>query len=703
MTFVSFASATVTENNYIRYGIIENDGSMTMTSNPIDNSNFLSFVCSSPSCSSVAGALFTNPTNIPSSSIPITYPSILINPNGYGLYFYKSGYIPFEAWQDYADPVLAPDYIDYLARKRTCEIPMSNLQVSYNYSNGVLTTNVDVGSPLNHSGSLNYVPVAILSEYSTDVKVNLTVTGSSGYSEVQNANINFSDKKAFVFNNAIGSGIYNVAINAYTNDGKCLNNGTASTRSINITGFVVNDTIAPSINVISPANTTYITNPVLVSFSATDNVAVSSLWFYNGTRNVSYSAPINLTLVNGSYNFIFYANDSSGNLNSTSTSFSVNISSGGNITNDTTAPGSVTGLYVINTTNTSASFGWTNPLDADFNGTIVYLNGVYNRTLGNGINQTTFSGLNPNTNYTITINTLDTSGNVNGINVSLSVFTNANTGDITPPGVTIISPTNTTYSSSNIVFNVSLNEFGLVAFTLDNGVTNHSMSSIDNLHFNYSASGLANGGYTFRVYAADFANNLNYTESKVFTVNSSIADTTAPGSVTNLRNVSSTNTTISWNWTNPGDFDFNGTRVYVDNVFVIKLAPGIQSYIGSGFLANTSHTITINTLDIAGNVNGTNLTNSAYTTANSGGSGGDDDNNGHDSKARNYTIMSYGQDGSINKIIYGTSDDSGTIFLNSKETAKEFNWWPWIIFFLILEIIIVLLLIFVASRKKKRK
>lgn len=79
-----------------------------------------------------------------------------------------------------------------------------------------------------------------------------------------------------------------------------------------------------SINVISPQNTTYNTNSILVNFSASDDIAVSSQWFNNGSANITYSSPVTLNLSNGNYHFIFYANDSTNNIISQDVYFNVN-------------------------------------------------------------------------------------------------------------------------------------------------------------------------------------------------------------------------------------------------------------------------------------------------------------------------------------------------------------------------------------------
>ncbi|PIR38127.1 MAG: hypothetical protein COV34_02295, partial [Candidatus Zambryskibacteria bacterium CG10_big_fil_rev_8_21_14_0_10_42_12] len=97
--------------------------------------------------------------------------------------------------------------------------------------------------------------------------------------------------------------------------------------------------------------------------------------------------------------------------------------------------------------------------------------------------------------------------------------------DTTPPSVTINVPENTTYTSSSISFNVSLNENGTAWFSLDGGVNNLTMDTVDNQNFNYTNSSIADGSYTFNAYANDTAGNNNYTESITFNVNTLLPPT----------------------------------------------------------------------------------------------------------------------------------------------------------------------------------
>lgn len=94
---------------------------------------------------------------------------------------------------------------------------------------------------------------------------------------------------------------------------------------------------------------------------------------------------------------------------------------------DTTPPASVSGLGVASKGKTWIKWLWTNPSDSDFAYNIIYINGVNVANISeNNYNAT---GLIPNTEYTIIINTKDFSGNINYTNISNSQYTLADEDD----------------------------------------------------------------------------------------------------------------------------------------------------------------------------------------------------------------------------------------------------------------------------------
>lgn len=79
---------------------------------------------------------------------------------------------------------------------------------------------------------------------------------------------------------------------------------------------------------------------------------------------------------------------------------------------DSTAPGRVQGLTVDDLTATAVTLSWTNPTDPDLATVVVQRSGTTVATLENGETTYTDTGLQPNTPYTYSVFTRDTSGNV---------------------------------------------------------------------------------------------------------------------------------------------------------------------------------------------------------------------------------------------------------------------------------------------------
>src|SRR3989344_8084919 len=93
--------------------------------------------------------------------------------------------------------------------------------------------------------------------------------------------------------------------------------------------------------------------------------------------------------------------------------------------------------------------------------------------------------------------------------------------DPTPPIITINFPANNAFYKSALNFNVSLNENGSVIYSLNGGINNKSMTGSEKspfgLNFNATNNSIADGTYTFQVYANDTTGNKNYTAATQFT------------------------------------------------------------------------------------------------------------------------------------------------------------------------------------------
>src|SRR3989339_823746 len=108
----------------------------------------------------------------------------------------------------------------------------------------------------------------------------------------------------------------------------------------------------------------------------------------------------------------------------------------------------------------------------------------------------------------------DTAGN---INESQSVTF---TVDTILPNVTINTPLNTTYTTANIIFNVTANDSSGIetcVYSLDNAL-NVSMTNLTASDWNSTNSSMTSGSHNVKFYCNDTAGNINGSESVTFTV-----------------------------------------------------------------------------------------------------------------------------------------------------------------------------------------
>ncbi len=185
------------------------------------------------------------------------------------------------------------------------------------------------------------------------------------------------------------------------------------------------------------------------------------------------------------------------------------------------------------------------------------------------------------------------------------------------------SSTNNDLDSTVPTGSQSGNKYIIPGITYTIGGYNYSWTAIGN-HTNESTylwnlSGIAEqSNVDLRCRAIDLAGSNTYSDYSAMNYNLTIAstpppDTTPPAAVTNLNETSTGTTWIYWAWTNPGDSDFSEAIIYVDGSNILNTSNAY--YNATGFSCNTTHNITINTKDTTGNVNTTNVMDSAVTLA----------------------------------------------------------------------------------------
>jgi len=450
---ISFASAIVYENNFIKYAILEDDGSTNYTSIPIPGANIVGYNCTSLRCATVSGLLFSS---IPITGINMTiaYPTLLQNPNGYGIYVYKEGYISDEINSTYNGTGNEVDADDFLAKKRNCNSSIQSSSVSS--SNGTLSVIANVLSPINNSGLLDYTPTELLNYYSVNVSVSFNVSGNQSYFSALNLSIPFSGIKSALFSNNVSDGEYNITITATPNDAICLNSLSVSSLISNFTSTGANNSISNSTNItstvpesISNLNLTYLTNSTAIfNWTNPSSNFNGTLIYLNGTNIYNLTSIINSTILPGltqntTYNLTIYTfNDFGINWTAISNIFTtLTNTQAANLTNSTN-PGQMllTILSPLNQTYNISSITFNISLNNPGSAIFSINNGA--NTSMTALNSTylyyNYTGL-TNGSYTFNVFANDSFGNQNFSSVIFSVLLPSNS----------TSSTNSTNSTSD--------------------------------------------------------------------------------------------------------------------------------------------------------------------------------------------------------------------------------------------------------------
>ena len=320
--------------------------------------------------------------------------------------------------------------------------------------------------------------------------------------------------------------------------------------------WVVNATNYAPTNNSNPVDTTppVITNVVnksITSSSAiinwTTSESATSIVRY-GTTSGNYnlnSLDLTLTLshsrlitgLNANIRYYYVVNSSDSNGNSAQSSENYFITT---VIADITLP-LVSVISPINKEYNSSLINFSITSNENSSAVMSFNSGVTNYTMQtqNNLNFNYSLNLN-NGSYTVRFYVKDLNNNLNSSQtVSFSVNTSLPVqSDITPPQVIIISPTNMTYNSSVIYFNVSSNENSWGYFSLNN--VNYYFSGNGSL-LNKSLN-LSDGRYTVRFYINDSSGNLNNSKIVSFNVNTSLIQNLTNNNSTSNETQNTTNT-----------------------------------------------------------------------------------------------------------------------------------------------------------------
>ncbi|MCX6742563.1 MAG: hypothetical protein NTX24_05355 [Candidatus Pacearchaeota archaeon] len=427
-----------------------------------------------------------------------------------------------------------------------------SFDIAENVSPNIEFVNATTIGEGNYSGSSIWANVSVNDSNMIDTII-IFLFNSSGLYNSSTTNLT-GDPSGYFFVNFTNLPEGTYRLNATVND-TWGNPNSTGTRIITL------DRTVPYVTWISPANANYTQTNITINI--TNNSDASLIWWNNGTDNLTYTAVVVYNFSQGSHTVVAYANDSAGNMNSSSRTFFIDsIVPIVDFESGTETSGTIVNRQniIINATASDSGIGLKNVTIYLYNSSGLVSSNTstssplfWNITsLGDGVyyfNATAYDNLG-NFNYTGTRN------------VTVSAVS---------PMITIITPLNQTYNTTTIVFNISLSEQGSWCGLSLDGTANASMTVVGNLA-NYTNSSMTQGSHNVTFYCNDSDGNLNLTSARYFFIDS-IAPTysnnlTSPTSPATYSSSQSYQFNITWNETNSigrAILIFNGSNYTMDN------------------------------------------------------------------------------------------------------------------------------------------
>jgi hypothetical protein len=225
MFLISFASA-FTQTTQFRQGIIEDNGELTDLGT-INDVNVVGYVCANADCSEILGTLWGGQIkNTKSNMITLEYPYTLQSPYGYGVYFYKDGYISskLHTRDYYKGDSMGEMQTAYLTKKRTCSFPVSNLKTSMNAVSTTISAEI---SHLGKNKAPKYTPTYPNVNREARVDVSFEVINENGdviYRRTKLERLIPEEKKSVLFISSAFKGENRLVISTHlSNEPKCMN------------------------------------------------------------------------------------------------------------------------------------------------------------------------------------------------------------------------------------------------------------------------------------------------------------------------------------------------------------------------------------------------------------------------------------------------------------------------------------------------
>jgi hypothetical protein len=185
---LSFVSAEVEVTYKAFYAELGENGEVIPTNNEVFDFDTLGYVCTSASCVTVGDQVDGLTRASTGSEVTLSYPTTLQNANGYGVWFYKPGYIHWEQNPNWYGTHVVEDVIYiYLLKKQEGWAPIINMNVVNEINpNLPIEIGADVGidadtySALENAGPLEYNPSELDDLNVVHTEVTLEISDSSG-------------------------------------------------------------------------------------------------------------------------------------------------------------------------------------------------------------------------------------------------------------------------------------------------------------------------------------------------------------------------------------------------------------------------------------------------------------------------------------------------------------------------------------------
>jgi uncharacterized repeat protein (TIGR02543 family) len=265
---------------------------------------------------------------------------------------------------------------------------------------------------------------------------------------------------------------------------------------------------------------------------------------------------------------------------------------------DTTAPAEVTSLTAT-AGNGQATINWLPPGDSDFSGVKITAAGISEIAVTKDTISKIITGLTNGTEYTFTVQTVDTTGNVSkGTTVKVTPSAPVTPTDTTAPAE--VTSLTTTAGNGTVALNwvdpgdtdfasveISLN--GVVSTSVAKGIQTKVIPSLTN-----------GTEYTFTVKTVD--TNSNVSAGKTIKATPSAApDTTPPSNVTGLTATAGDGQVVL-TWNEPSESDFAKVSISGTGFTTVEVSKGTTSKTITGLTNSTLYTFTVKSIDTTGNI-----------------------------------------------------------------------------------------------------